>query len=356
MGSRWFWGAGVEKGSTAVTADGTGAREGDRRNDEDMRRDGDNGDVRDAKQGDDEGDSEQPTAADLQQHWREEIALVKRLRGQGLSDDHPVMRAACASRDAAEQAWRGSKEPAPASMRLGRAQQKLDRAVALQAEARRAILDAEAAHRDKMSTLQSAMDECVERVRLRRQQLSAVQEEVGAGGTHAAGARRAQQDAIRQVHETICGEVGPAIASLVEQLDTDAPAWATLNGLLGKLAVSKATLESATVRPADEYDIGDHGGDDNDGTGDGDDATEWSESHDVHGQPWGGGAPGDGWHDWEGGTTLRQGSRPVNGDGRLVGRAGTQVGRGRALAGQWPWPMDEGQLGRPAGGGAGRRT
>ncbi len=284
------------KGSATVAVEETGARGGERPTDEGAQRDDDNGATRDAGQGDGVEASEQPTAADLQQNWHEEIALVKRLRGQGLSDDHPVMRAACASRDAAEKAWRGSKEPAPASIRLGRAQQKLDRAIALQAEARRAMLDAEAAHREKMSALQSTMDECVDRVKLRRQQLSAVQEEVGAGGAHVVGARRAQQDAIRQVHETICGEVGPAIAALVEQLDTEAPAWATLNGLLGKLAVSKATLDGATVQPAAQYDIGDDSGDNNNDAGD--DATEWSESHDVHGQPWGGGDSGNGWHGW----------------------------------------------------------
>ncbi len=289
------------KGGTTEAADGKGDQGGDRRGgDDDLRRDGDDGDAREAKLGDGGGDDEQPTAADLQRRWHDEIALVKRLRGQGVSDDHPVMRAACASRDAAEQEWRGSKEPAPASVRLGRAQQKLDRAVALQADARRAILDAEAEHRERMSALQTTMDECVERVRLRRRQLNAVQEEVGAGGTRAAGARRAQQRAIQQVHQTICGEVGPAIAALVEQLDTDAPAWATLNGLLGKLAVSKEALENATAHPTDEFDIGDQDGDDDHGAGDGDDATEWSESHDVYGQSWGRGTPGDDWHDWGG--------------------------------------------------------
>jgi hypothetical protein len=152
-----------------------------------------------------------------------------------------------------------------------------------------------------MAALQTTMDECVERVRLRRRQLNDIQEEVGAGGTRAAGARRAQQKAIQQVHQTICGEVGPAIASLVEQLDTDAPAWTTLNSLLGKLAVSKEALESAAAHRTDEYDIGDHDGDDGNGASGDDGATEWSESHDVYGQPWGKGTLGEGWHDWQGG-------------------------------------------------------
>ncbi len=238
------------KSSVKAAVGEVGTQGGERPIDESTQQDADDDAMRDARRDDGDETNELPTTADLQKHWHDEIALVKRLRGQGLPDDHPVMRAACASRDEAEKAWRGSKEPAPASIRLGRAQQKLDRAITIQAEARRAILDAEAAHREKMSALQSTLDECVERVRLRRQQLSAVQEEVGAGSAQMAGARQVQQDAIRQVHETICGEVGPAIAALVEQLDTDAPAWATLNGLLGKLAVSKATLEGATVHQA----------------------------------------------------------------------------------------------------------
>ncbi len=300
-GFRVVLGRKSRKGGTALATDGRDTQGGDRSGgNDDGRCDADDADVGEANQGGDGGVDEQPTAADLQQRWHEEIALVKRLRSQGVADSHPVMRAACAARDAAEQDWRGSKEPAPASVRLGRAQQKLDRAVALQAEARRAMLEAEAQHRERMSTLQTAMDECVERVRLRRQQLNAVQEELGAGGARAAGARRAQQQAIKQVHQTICGEVGLAIASLVEQLDTDAPAWATLNGLLGKLAVSKEALENATTHPTDEYDIGDHDGDDGHRADDGDDATEWSESHDVNGQPWGRGTPGEGWHGWGG--------------------------------------------------------
>ncbi len=132
------------------------------------------------------------------------------------------------------------------------------------------------------------MDECVGRVKLRRQQLRDIQEELGAGWPRYVGAQRAQQDAIRQVHSTICGEVGPTIAALVDQLDSEAPAWAALNGLLGKWAASKNTLESVSARPADQYDIGD----------DGDDQWEswsnWSESHDMRGQPWGCGGAGHG--------------------------------------------------------------
>ncbi len=239
-------------------------------------------------QGDGDEGPEQPSVADLQRAWQDEQALVKRLRGQGLHDGHPAMVAACEARDAAERAWRSSKEPAPASVRLGRAQAKLDRAVALQADARTAMLATEREYRERMSAHQATLDECADRVKWRRQQLREIQAEVGAGGPEAAGAQRVQQEAIRRVHEAIRGEVGPTIAALVEQLDTEAPAWAALNGLLGTLAASKATLEQATTQAAPQFHIGEAG----ERQDWGDAMSDWSESHDVQGQPWGNGQGG----------------------------------------------------------------
>ncbi len=230
-----------------------------------------------------------PTAADLQRVWQEEVAIVKRLRQQGLASDHPAMVAACEARDAAEREWRGSKEPAPPSIRLGRAQAKLDRAVELQAEARRAILDAEHEHKVRMEGLQATMRECSERVATRRKQLQEVQAEVGgAGGDR--GALDAQRRAIMHVHGTICDDVGPTIAALIEQVDSSSPAWAALNGLLGKLSASKGILEEACPsQPAVEaFDIGD-------AAGPWDTWSQWSESHDLHPptDSGGGGAGGD---------------------------------------------------------------
>ncbi len=252
----------------------------------------------------------QPTAADLQKCWHEEVALVKRLRNQGLAEEHPAMRAACEARDAAERAWRDTKEPAPISIRLGRAQSKLDRAVTLQAEARNAILEEERGHRERMATLQSNLDECADKVRLRRRQLQEIQGELGARGPGDGGMQRAQREAIRKVHSTICGEVGPTIAALVDQLDSGAPAWTALNGLLGKLQESRDALESVSAAPADQFDIGDH---DNDQW---ESWSNWSESHDVQGQPWG-----------CGGTTHR-GAQGASGDATMdqsddVGEQGT---------------------------------
>ncbi len=279
----------ARKGDASTTAgsdDSVGTRQAD---DDTGRQEGDRDTT--ATEGDrDDGDAEgTPTTAELQQAWLDEVALVRKLRSQGVQAGHPAMRAACAARDAAEQTWRGSKEPAPASVRLGRAQAKLDRAVELQADARSAILEAEKEHKERMAVLQATMGECTERVRLRRQQLRDVQREVGAGGggVHDGRQAKAQQAAIRLVHQTICTEVGPTIAALAEQVDTEAPAWTALNSLLGKLSASKAALEGAVgPQGADHFDIGEPHHDEWEG------GSEWSESHELGGQAREGGAGG----------------------------------------------------------------
>ncbi len=225
-----------------------------------------------------------PTAEELHRRWHEEQGFVKQLRRQGVQDGHPAMRAACAARDEAERAWRNAKQPAPASVRLGRAQTKLDKAIGLQADARRAIQEEEGRHRERMAGLQAALAECTARVGWRRQQLRAVQLEVGAGGNGAACQSR-QQDAIQSVHSTICSVVGPALEAIVEQMDTASPAWTALNGVLGKLSATKDILEGAVPTRGDarNFDIGDDDGDgDLGGEHWADDASEWSESHEVH--------------------------------------------------------------------------
>ncbi len=228
----------------------------------------------------------------------DEIALVKRLRQQGLAAEHPAMLAACTARDAAERAWREAKDPTPVSVRLTRAQAKLDRAIAFQAESRRAIVDQERQHAERMRDLQAKLDDDAARVRVRRQQLEQVQEEVGAAGSGRAAAERGE--AVRQVHGAICNDMAPAIALLVDQLDSSTPAWTTLNGLLSKLAASKALLERAIPSPsaAKSFDIGDgdqrvegrHSQEE-----DWDGWTDWSESHELRDQELGGAGGGDHW-------------------------------------------------------------
>ncbi len=234
-------------------------------------------------------DAQQPTPSELHRAWQDEVAVARNLKAQGLAPEHPAMRAAVEARDAAERAWRGAKEPVPASVRLARAQAKLDRAIELQGVAYSALLEYESQHREKQAALRAKLGDARDRVSERRKQLEDIQCEVGA---EANGGRRAaeQGDAARQAHDAICSTVAPTLATLIDQLDTSTPAWSVLNGLLGTLSSTTAVLEKAFMAPkrdAQQFDIADTGRDCGDGgaTGDdyGDANSEWSESHEVSG-------------------------------------------------------------------------
>ncbi len=211
--------------------------------------------------------------------------MVRRLKQQGLPSDHPAMRAACAARDGAEKSWRDAKDPAPAAVRLARAQTKLDRAIELQAETRRELMEYERAHAERLAALHAKLEEDRGRIRARRQKLEAIQDEVGAEGRCAR--TRAQQGAVaREVHAALGSTVAPTIAALVEELDTSTPAWSALNGLLGTLSNSQRLLESAFAHPAtaQRFDIAD--GADDDAGEEAEDwkewsGSEWSESHEL---------------------------------------------------------------------------
>ncbi len=259
-----------------------------------------------------------PSAEDLHQAWLDEVAVVRRLRQQGLANSHPAMEAACKTRDDAEALWRGAKDPAPPAVRLSRMQAKLDRAVALQAESRQAIIELERAHKAKLAELQAKLDEDTERVRLRRRQLGEVQDEIAQGG-NGGEARAKQGQAVQQVHAALSNTIAPTISALVDQLESSTPAWSILNGLLGTLSSSQTMLEEAmaTKSTTQTFDIGDgtgvERGDDDEGDRDSGSTTDWSESHEM---------------------------RDVRSEAGLGNQAG---GQGDARAGAWPGNHDADQ-------------
>ncbi len=317
---------------------------------------------------------EEPTPSQLQQAWREELALVKSLRQQGLPAEHPAMQAACQARDEAERVWRSAKDPTPASVRLSRAQSKLDRAIALQADVRREITECERKHQEQMDSLRSKMEECAERVRNRRCQLEQVQEEVaeeGSGGR----ARAERSDAVRQVHGTLCNHVGPAIAALAEQVDTGSPAWTMLNELLGALTSSKALLEKAipAAPTAQEFNIAEEEGDGAKGEGeegadDQWDGSNWSESHDLAERAANGEADANTWgaaawtqHRWEAAAQGPSHQDPMDhdmGSGQWWESTGTDwqtggvrwqaTGHGKWTRTDWAEAWEEEEAGRGA--------
>ncbi len=233
-----------------------------------------------------EGDEPRaPAPTDLHRAWQDEVAVVRQLKAQGLASDHPAMRAATEARDGAERAWRDAKDPAPAPVRLARAQAKLDRALELQGDAHTALLEYEQLHRERLAALRTKLQEARERVATRREQLEEIQEEVGAEAQGARTTAAQGAAAAKEVHDTICGTVAPTIAALVEQLDSSTPAWTVLNGLLGTLSTSTTALERAFTRGrgAQRFDIAEttKGGAGGAQAGGGDTSSEWSESHEL---------------------------------------------------------------------------
>ncbi len=241
----------------------------------------------DAAGGDDEDDPEdegcrQPEPSALRRAWQDEIGLVKRMAQQGLAATHPAMVAACKARDEAERAWREAKEPTPASIRLSRAQAKLDKAIAAQADIRTEMLEFDQEVAFRREALSRRMDEATERVRTRRRQLEEVQDDIG----NADGRTRESSDAaIKKVYGSLANEIAPTIAALVDQLDTGAPAWGALNGVLSALATSKSLLEQAVapVSSTQSFNIvaGDNRDEDGDAAGSQAEGSEWSESHEL---------------------------------------------------------------------------
>ncbi len=230
-------------------------------------------------------DTRAPAPTELHRAWQDEVAVVRRLKAQGLAPQHPAMRAATEARDEAERAWREAKDPVPTPIRLARAQAKYDRALDLQREAHTALLEYEQQHREKLADLRAKLQEARERVSTRREQLEEIQCEVGAEAQGGRGTATQGAAAAREVHNTLCGTVAPTIAALVEQLDSSLPAWSVLNGLLGTLSSSSSTLERAFARGrgAQRFDIADaaDGGETGARVEVADSSSDWSESHEL---------------------------------------------------------------------------
>ncbi len=230
-----------------------------------------------ADDGEEEGDGGPPDPMQLRQRWHQEVALVKRLARQGMDPQHPAMLAAYAARDAAESEWRRHKDPAPLATRLGWAQRRFDKAVALQAKTRERIDDLERDFKKQKDALEERLDADRERVDKRRRELEEVQAE--AGGVAPRARRGAESGAIKRACERTCDamrkHVAPGLTALAEKLDTGSEEWTMLTAIVSALNESHDTLQQAVDDAAEvgaqRYDMAD--GDD--------DASEWSESHDL---------------------------------------------------------------------------
>ncbi len=232
--------------------------------------------------GEEEDGGEVPGPEELRRRWLDEVALVKRLAKQGMPEEHPALAAAYAARDAAEAAWRSAKQPAPVATRLRWAQEKLNRAVELQAATRAAVEQAECEHRKLMAQLQERLDADRDRVSKRRLAVEELQEEISAD-LPAGRAKGGMSAAVLEACGGLCNSVGHELAALVELLPDGSAEQQAANKALATLAESQRRVEAAVghdgrcPQSPQSFDIGD----DDRGVEAMSEASAWSESHEL---------------------------------------------------------------------------
>ncbi len=290
--------------------------------------------AQDGQGGDQEEEDEdppQPGPEELRRRWAEEVAVVKQLARQGISETHPAFAAAVAARDAAEAAWRGAKPPAPATTRLKWAQNKLARALELAETTREAITKAEADHDRLMQQLHERRADDDERVRKRKQAVEDIQAELG-GGRTASRSGDGGAAAMLAACGSLCSAVGPELSALAERLPVGSEEWLAANKVLATLAESQRRVEEAAglhddAEHPEAFNIADADDDDGDAMSE---ASQWSESHELAGQ---GGA--DGAASLGGQATCHGGVADGGGDTSNTSAGGEWANWGQA---QWHAP------------------
>jgi hypothetical protein len=213
-------------------------------------------------------DDEPADSATLKARWDSEIATVRLLERQGMHASHPALRAAMAARDAAEREYKRGKVPHPVARRMGWAQARLDRARRTRDKTRAelAAFDEECLARRQRIVDKLADDQA--RVSKHAEALEELQMEAGAevfsparGGDGGKVACEKAADSLR--------EAAPRAAAIAESLPEGSHVRSEVHLLVAELASLQAQLElAASERPPESFDIGD-------------DASAWSESHDL---------------------------------------------------------------------------
>ncbi len=178
-----------------------------------------------------DGDDVEPEPEVLRRNWEAECRAVKAIEARGAHSSSAALAAAREARDQAEAAWRRAKGARPLSFRMGRAQQRPDKA---QKSLERCRLDLEEFEEQadrRRDELRQRVDEAEERCQIRRGQLDELHVEAGeiaAGSAGGAAARRNGQD--------VCGMVASELQALAETLVEGTDARDKINLLLSKMA------------------------------------------------------------------------------------------------------------------------
>ncbi len=231
-------------------------------------------DEADAALDEDEGDEEgyeDITPEQLRQSWLAECRAVKSLESQGRHAGSAALAAARQARDEAEASWRSAIGPAPVSVRMGRAQQRLDKAAKALERCRLDLEEFEDEADKQRAALRQRIDDAEERYRARAVQLDELHAEAGelaTGSTTSHSMRRAESE--------VCNMVAADLQALVETLPEDSDARGSVNLILAKMSCA------ASSAGPQRYNIGDAMAGERDGTKAGAQCTGGKADEDVH--------------------------------------------------------------------------
>ncbi len=236
----------------------------------------DNGDA-------DPGDADGPSAAQLRATWQAHCNVVRKLEKDRATVPMEVIASVKAQRDAAESRWRAAKAPHPLHKRMRWAESEVRAAEAKEASRRRELqahLDEAAA---KTRDLEEKLAVDVARTERKRAALDALLHESGVGKT------KATEKATHMALAGLGGDIGPALAAIIEQLGDGDREQAirqdlqTLSTSLGRLedVLRKGARDEAAARRAPEqFVIGGGSGDENLDIGGGDDDVDIGDGDD----------------------------------------------------------------------------
>ncbi len=229
-----------------------GPRWSDEESDDEMYAAQDVADDDGAHEGADDGDTDPQT---LRSRFESLARAVREMERRGRADSgDPALLALRAARDDAERIWRETKAPAPLSIRMGRAQTKLDRAQAALTRARLAIDNFDTWVEERRAELVQQKDEADRWYRWRVQQLDLLHAEAGekAAGKPAAPPGTEGAAIAGRIHD----EWLPAVHAILEHVQGNPEIEERLASLAAGLQCAGRELDNAQPNAAECYDIG----------------------------------------------------------------------------------------------------
>ncbi len=171
--------------------------------------------------------------------------------------ENPALVTLREARDQAEKAWREAKAPAPLSIRMGRAQTKLDRAEAALARARRAVDEFDEWVDAQRQTLIQRVEDADQWHRWRQHQMETLHEEAGERVQNRAGTTGACTGRNAAVSERIMGGWLPAVQALLEHVQGNPEIEDKLASIAADMQNAGQELAADQTCTAEQYDIGD---------------------------------------------------------------------------------------------------